>query len=114
MSDRKLRDAHGARRGRVHDDDPPGGRRRHVDVVHADAGPADDFEARAAVQNVFRNFRPAPHDEGMVGGNRTEQRLRVEFLHGDLVSFSEHDDRLRFEAVRDQDFHWRRGMNAFG
>ncbi len=49
--------------GRVHHDDPAPGRRRHVDVVDADARPHDRLEPRLALEDLGRQLRARPdHD----------------------------------------------------
>jgi hypothetical protein len=66
--DRVLGDALGVRLGRVHDGDTPFPRGVEVDVVHADAVPADDFQARSAV-----------HDLGVdaVGGRADDEAVEL-------------------------------------
>ncbi len=51
---------------RVHDDDAARGRCRNIDVVDADAGPADDLQAFGAFQDLRRNLGCRADGEAIV------------------------------------------------
>ena len=77
--DRLLRRRHDRRLGRVRDDDPATCRGVHVHVVDADAGTADDLQARPTLDDVAGQLRRRPDDDGVVAGDDLlERRLEVD------------------------------------
>jgi hypothetical protein len=63
--------------GRVDDEHPRLGRRRHVDVVDADARPADDLEPRRRLEELPIDGRGGPHHQARGAGETIEQLLPV-------------------------------------
>jgi hypothetical protein len=52
--------------GGVHDHNAALARRAHVDVFHADAGPADDFQVARGLDHVGGHFRSAADHQALV------------------------------------------------
>ena len=61
---------------RVDDRDPGRGRRLEVDVVDADAGPANDLQPGAGGDHVAIDRDLAPDHQGVVAGNDGAQVRR--------------------------------------
>ena len=59
----------------------------------------------ASSEDLLRDLRPAPDDQGMEPGNLRQDPLGIEFLNLDVVAFAEDLDRRGVEAVRDEDLH---------
>ncbi len=63
---------------RVHHDDAPGGRRREIDVVDADAGASDHPELLGAVEDFFGHLGGGPDRQPVVVLDRARQLFLVE------------------------------------
>ena len=64
--DRVLRRRHDVRLRRIGHDDPALGRRRHVDVVHADPRPPDHAQPAGALDHVRGDLRRRPDQQAVV------------------------------------------------
>ena len=92
--------------GRVDDGDPGARRRVEVDVVDADARPADDDQPRAGGDHLGVGLDLAPDDERVVLGQDREDLLaRQAELLVDLVVGAEEVDALLGEGLDDEDPH---------
>ena len=90
--------------GRVHDDDAALGRRRHVDIVDADAGAPDDFQRVRGGEQLGRDLGRRAHRQPVITGDAAAQFGRIE--PGRDIGFDaarpENFDRARAESVGDQ------------
>ncbi len=68
--DRVLGGGDGIAERRVHDDDAARGRRRYVDIIDADAGTADDFQALGIFQDFRRHLGGRTDGEAVVIADR--------------------------------------------
>jgi hypothetical protein len=102
------------RRRRVDDEHAAVGGSGDVDVVHADAGAADDLEARAGLEQLRRDLGAAAHDEGVVLGQDLGEARSL--LGGELVhlgaGLAERGETAGVEGIGDQDLvrHGIRGL----
>ncbi len=64
----------------VEDDDAALGGGFYVDVVDADAGPADDLEVLRGGDDVLGDFGLAAHNKCVVFGNEGDEFLRRQLL----------------------------------
>ena len=67
----------GIAEGCVHHDDAALGGGRDVDIVDADAGPADDLELAGRGDQLRRHFRRRADGEAVIGRNGGEERILV-------------------------------------
>jgi hypothetical protein len=84
---------------RVHHDDAAGRGRRQVDIVDADAGPADDLEPAGPLDDLGRDLAERAHGEAVIAGDRLGQRRLVGAELGPVVGL---------DAAVGEDFHRRR------
>ena len=120
IAEEQLGDGDGIARRRIDHGDAESRRRFHVDVVDADAGPADDAQPSAAFQQLGGDLRRAPTDQRVIVPDALEQLLRRQSrndvdrerpLFGeerdafgvDLVGYENamHDNRRAAPVVRD-------------
>ena len=81
---------------RIHDDDAARGRRRHIDRVDADAGPADHLQARQCGIEDWRGHPGrAPHREPVIVADD-----RREFVGGQAGIFVDGDAALAEDRRR--------------
>ena len=75
-SDGVLGGGHGVARGSVNDGNAAPGGGFEVDVVDADARPADDLEVRPGFEDVSGDLGVAADDEGFAVGDAVEELSR--------------------------------------
>ena len=82
-----LRGRDGVAARRIHDDHAASRRGLDIDVIDADAGAADDAEARSSLQYRRRHFRlTADHDRAELGNERHQIRFAQTCAHDDIQS----------------------------
>ena len=107
--ERVLRGGDRVARRRVDDGDPGPRRRVQVDVVDADARPADDLEPRPGGDQRRVDRDLAPDDQRVVVADGRAQLLVGQARADvDLVAGPERLDALRRDGLRDEDPHRRR------
>ena len=101
--DRVLGGRDDVRLGRVRHDDPAPGRSVDVDVVDADAGPADDLQPRGARDHIRRDLRRGTDDQALVAvDDLLERRVRVDV---DLEMLTQQVDARIRDLLTDEDAH---------
>src|SRR5581483_4331883 len=102
-ADRVLGRGEDGRGGRIGDDDAAPRRRSDVDVVDADARPADDAEPLAALDQVGRQLRRRADDDRVVrADDRREVGLEVDV---DVEALAEELDAGLGDPLADEDLH---------
>ena len=80
-----------------------------VDVVHTDTGATDDAQLRRGFENLRRNLRLRPHDDGGGIGHERDQIGFAVFLFEDddveLRALLEEGDAFGRNRVTNQNFH---------
>ena len=97
-SEQQLRDGDRVAGGCIDDGHAKRCRRRHVHIVHADAGAPDDAKLRGGTQQVPADARRAAADDGVILGNACEQLRRRQGRH--LVDLQPRFSRQQKESIR--------------
>ena len=98
--ERVLRSGNDVPERRVHDVDAASGRRRNVDVVHADPGAPDDGQPRRRIEDLRRHLGLAADDERVdIGEARGEVGLGEPGRGADLAPFAQQDKAVLGERI---------------
>ena len=91
---------------RVHDDDTALGRRRHIDIVDANPGPADHLERVGGGDQLGGDLGRRTHREPVIEGDAASQlgRLQADLDIGLDPARPENLGRARAQVIGDQYF----------